>query len=341
MARRVVLHVGTMKSGTSYLQAALFAQQARLAEAGVLVPGRRWSDQSDAVHDLVSSGPGERWAALAASVAQHPGDAVVSMEYLGPIRDATARRVLDAFGPERVEVVVTARDLNRTLVSMWQETVQNGRSWSWAGYRAAAEAAAPGSGAIPPEATQAGRSFWRQQHLARIVEAWAARVGAGRVTLVTLPPPGAAPGVLGERFVEATGLPLDPSLPVPRRNESLGLASTLVLRDLNETLEADGLGFPAGQRLRKFLIAKKTLSALAGDEPRLGLAVSDWVRGQTEATVARVRASGVRVVGDLADLDPVDVPGIEPADVDAALLARAAAAALTTAVAEHIRASAR
>ncbi|GAB3865764.1 hypothetical protein GCM10028801_36770 [Nocardioides maradonensis] len=341
MARRVVLHVGTMKSGTSYVQAALFAQHARLAEAGVLVPGRRWSDQSDAVHDLVSSGPGDRWAALTASVAEHPGDAVISMEYLGPIREATADRVLEAFGAERVEVVITARDLNRTLVSMWQETIQNGRSWTWVDYRADAEAAAPGSGGVPPEATRAGRSFWRQQHLARIVDAWVRRVGADRVTLVTLPHPGAPAGVLAERFVDATSLPLDPSLPVPRRNESLGLASTLVLRDLNAALDADGLGFPAGQRLRKFLIAKKTLSALAGDEPRLGLAVDDWVRAQTEATVARVRASGVRVAGDLADLTPVDVPGVEPADVDPALLARASAAALTMAVAEHIRATAR
>lgn len=337
MARRVVLHVGTMKSGTSYLQAALFAHQAGLARAGVLVPGRRWSDQSDAVHDLVTKGPGERWRDLSSAIAAHAGEAVVSMEYLGPIRDPMARRLLDSFPDATVEVVVTARDLNRTLVSMWQETVQNGRSWTWADYRAAAEAAAPGTGAVPEDATAAGRSFWRQQHLARMLEAWVRRLGADHVTLVTLPQPGAPAGVLLERFATATGLPLDPSVSVPRRNESLGLASTLVLRELNAALEADGIGPAQGRRLRKHLIAKRTLAGLAGDEPRLGLPVEDWVRAQTVATVERVRGSGVRVVGDLADLDPVDVPGCAPADVDPALLARAATAALATAVAEHAR----
>ena len=45
MGKRIVLHVGAMKSGTSYLQTLLMDNKARLAEHGVVVPGARWGDQ--------------------------------------------------------------------------------------------------------------------------------------------------------------------------------------------------------------------------------------------------------------------------------------------------------
>ena len=52
--RTVVLHVGAMKSGTSYLQARLFANQDVLRERGVLVPGETWTHQ-------VARGQGRLW----------------------------------------------------------------------------------------------------------------------------------------------------------------------------------------------------------------------------------------------------------------------------------------
>ena len=57
----------------------------------------------------------------------------------------------------------------------------------------------------------------------------------------------------------------------------------------------------------------------------------------TGATVAEVRKLGVRVVGDLADLDPVDVPGITPAEVDVALIAKAAQTALAASVVDKLK----
>lgn len=338
MARRVVLHVGTMKSGTTYVQASLFAQQDRLAQAGVLVPGKKWSQQVAAVRQIL--GRRDRrpaWDELRAQVAGHPGDAVVSMEFLGPANEQAARRVLDGLAPAQVEVVVTARDLNRTLPSMWQETIQNGRTWSWEDYLADAQRLAPGRSRGHADRKTPGGTFWRQQHLARIVADWSRLVGRDRVRLVTLPPPGADASELGRRFAEATGLPLDPSLPVPSSNESIGLASALVLRRVNEELTAQGLDFPRGQRLRKHVLAKTSLVHLARQEPRLGLPVPDWVVEQTDATRAALRADGVEPIGDWADLDPVPVPGVSPGDVDDAAVAHAAITGLTAVLAHQIR----
>jgi hypothetical protein len=337
VSERVVLHVGTMKSGTSTVQSMLFAQQAELAEAGVLVPGRRWADQTTAVlQALGRRAERDRWDAVRAAVAAHSGDAVISMEFLGPAQDAAAERVLAGLSPARVEVVVTARDLNRTVPSMWQETIQNGRSWTWDDYVAAAEQHAPGASRGQQDRTTAGGTFWRQQHLLRIVEDWCARVGADRVSLVTLPPPGADRTLLVRRFAEAARLPLDPDRRLRTRNESIGLASALVLREVNEWLESQGHTFRQGQRVRKGVLAKSALARLAKDEPRLGFPVPDWVTAQTEATVAGLRRLPISLVGDWTDLDPVPVTGIRPSEVDSALLARAATVGLGAVLADRI-----
>ena len=225
MAERVVLHVGTMKSGTSYLQALLFAEKPRLAEAGVLVPGAVWADQARAVRQALAprqGGSRPRWTAFVDEVRAASGTAVISMEYLGPSNPRTIATVLEALGAQDVRVVVTARDLNRTLVSMWQETIQNGRTWTWAEYVADAEAKRPRAGAGAADRRTPGGTFWRQQDLVRMVADWTGVVGDDNVVLATVPPPGAAPTVLAERFAEASGVDLDTGRDVTTANESLG-----------------------------------------------------------------------------------------------------------------------
>ncbi len=342
MAERVVLHVGTMKSGTSYLQALLFAEKDRLAEAGVLVPGETWTDQARAVRQALaprSKVARDRWQAMVEEVRSAPGSAAISMEFLGPAHPDTIASIVEQLGGDAVEVVITARDLNRTLVSMWQETIQNGRTWPWADYVADAEAKRPGDGPGVADRRTPGGTFWRQQDLVRMVSDWSGVVGTENVTLVTVPQPSAPSSTLAERFAEASGLDLDTQRKVARANESLGLASLLVLRRVNELLDERGLVFPAGQGLRKRVLAKTVLAARRDVEPALGLATAPWVREQTERNVTALRESGVRLVGEWADLQPVDVPGIDPEQVPLADVHEAALEAIAGLIAEQLKKS--
>jgi hypothetical protein len=339
MAERMVLHVGTMKSGTSYLQALLFVEKERLARAGVLVPGKQWTDQARGVRQGLSprrGGPRQRWEAMLEEIRATPGTAVVSMEYLGPSHPDTIAEVVAALGAPEVRVVITARDLNRTLVSMWQETIQNGRSWTWDEYVGEAEAKRPVKGAGVADRRTAGGTFWRQQNLVRMVADWSGVVGADNVVLATVPRPGAPRSTLAARFAEASGLELDVDRRVTTSNESLGLASVLVLRRVNELLDARGLAFPAGQGIRKRVLAKTVLAARRRDEPSLGLVTPPWVHDQTARTVAALQEAGTRLAGDWADLEPVDVPGVRPDDVPLEDVHEAALAAIAGLVAEQI-----
>jgi len=331
MARRVVLHVGLMKSGTTFLQGLLFANQQRLAEQGVLVPGEEWGAQVRGIRDLLvkpgaDPGPQPAWRALVEEIDRWDGTAVISMEFMGAFRESQAAAAVASFPPGTVDVVLTVRDLNRSLASMWQETVQNGRGWSWPDYLEGAKRARPRPRLDPARRTEAGRTFWRQQDLARVVGRWGAVAGIDHVTVVTVPPPGAPAAELTERFARVVGF--DPAGLAAggsgsSGNASVGAASAELLQRVNASLAAAGIAAGTGKPLRKELLAKQVLGPRAKSEQRIGLPVERWVRRYAAGMVEAVRASGCRLEGAWTDLTPVDVSGVDPSRVASADLVSA------------------
>ncbi len=325
MASKVFLHVGLMKTGTSLLQANLFANRDALATRGVLIPGESWSDQVFAATDVLDRKNASRgirrgaWDTLVEEIAAWPGAAVISMEFFGPAGPRKVAKVLASFPGVDVEVVVTARDLNSTLPSMWQETLKNSRHWSWPEYLDGVR-----DGVGP------GELFWRQQDLAQVVTTWSE--GGAAVTLVTVPPRGAQPDLLWHRFCEA--LAIDPVglVTQPSANASLGLESSLALQRLNAALAERELPPSDFSRLVKHGLAKSVMAERAGRESRLGLSVPSWLEARWEQIRALLVEREVRVVGDLSDLVPRDVPGVGVDDIDDAAVLDAAVDALAGAL---------
>lgn len=320
MADRVVLHVGLMKSGTTFVQGRLGANREVLAERGVLFPGPTWARQTRAVQDLIGSqhGTAGDWDLLVAEIGAWSGTAVVSMEYLGPVPPKRIARVVDDLAGAPVHAVVTVRDLGRAVPAMWQETLKNRRTWRWEEY----------VGSLADPASEPGRTFWRQQDAARIAGRWVERLGADRVTVVTVPPSGAPSEVLWSRFLDAAGLDRLTDVDwaqAPRVNESLGVGSALLMARLNGHVE-DLDTTTYNKRVKAF--AKLGLVQRRTVEQPIGFTVPDWLRGRADEVVAGVRDSGARIVGNLADLQPRDVPGADPASVDLATELDTAVAAL-------------
>lgn len=193
MAERTVLHIGVMKSATTYLQGACEANADTLQDAGLLWVGSRLNFY--AMNDLLIPGPPTgSWRQLRAAVRAHSGVALVSNELLSVRGPAAARKLVRRLGTP-VDVVITARDLARVIPSQWKTGQLNGRPTPWAEFITALVA--------DDHAHQAVRWFWRRQDVARIVDRW--RPLAESVTLVTVPPPGAAPEIIAERFAVALG----------------------------------------------------------------------------------------------------------------------------------------
>lgn len=306
MVERVVLHVGLMKSGTTFLQGRLGANRDALASQGVLFPAPPWSRQVQAVKDLAGSpeATSGAWDELVGELRPHAGTAVISMEFLGPIGAERLRRLPADFPETRVEAVVTVRDLGRTVPAMWQEAMQNRRSWTWQEY---VEAVRSGTG-------DAGKAFWRQQGADRIVQTWADVLGRDAVTVLTVPPKGADSGALWDRFCEVLGVHHDAWADAPRTNESLGLASALMMGRLNERVAG---AERATYNKRVKTLGKKVLPARQPLEDNIGFTVPPWLLERSERRDEGIAAAGVRIVGDLAELRPLDIAGADPTSPDA------------------------
>jgi hypothetical protein len=202
---------------------------------------------------------------------------------------------------------------------MWQEAVKNRSTRTFDEYVASIRDASRNEGG------DSGKRFWRQQHAGRVVSRWAEVVGAPHVYLLTVPPPGAPGETLWDRFREVAGIADEPSWAEARRtNESLGAASTLVLRRLNLLTE----DLPVKDYKRRVkAVGKHLMPAHRPDEDAIGFTVPPWLHEEAKRIQDQLARSGAQVVGDLADLTPLDVPGVDPAAVDAATELEAALAA--------------
>ena len=331
MADRVVLHIGLMKSGTSYVQQRLLRSKAAVEDQGFLFPGPRWGNQVIAVAEFLGrrrrppgAYPGA-WDALVAEVAASERTAIISMEFLAPIGVKKISAVVEAFAPTPVEVVVTARDLARTIPAMWQESLKNSGSWTFAEYLQAIQ-----------DGTGPGAQFWREQALGAVLVRWSEVVGGEHVTVVTVPPPDADRGLLWTRFCEAIGLSPDAAADIPPINESLGAASASVLRQVNAGLASYDISWPDYSDVVKFGLGKAVLRKHRRAEATLGMPVDPWLRDRSAAMRERVSRLPVRVVGDLADLEPRPVSGADPDAVDPREQLEAAVMALTELVKRDI-----
>jgi hypothetical protein len=326
MARRVFLHIGTMKAATTYLQNLFDANEAFLASHGVAWHSSQLNQ--NAVHDFQRSGmlpPDQRGSfdRLRQQVRSTDGDVLISMELLARLKKGRVERLVDALGAERVEVILTAREMTRVATSHWQETTQNRGTTPWAEWIDAVCTAEPQAADCP--------DFWRHHYLPRIVETWA---GVGPVHLVTIPQGKSDPGAVWRRFATVLGIPSDGVVEPSFNNASLGATSAELMRRVNEATADLGLSFPQYRWGFKAALAKQTLSKRSSFEPKPALTAEEHqaLRSLALGMVDWVKQSDVNVVGDLADLmPPAEPPGpaYDPAQATDAELLEAAIAGLT------------
>ena len=330
--RRVYLHIGLHKTGTTYLQNVFRANREGLREQGIYFPGGSGTAvQRFAVWDLIGRRPpkGERddriagqWKALVEAVRET--DSMTSLVSEECLSLATVRQVntaVRAFPEADVHAVVTARDLGRVLVSAWQEEVKNEQTWTWAEFSAGVRD--PKAQAVNP-----ARGFWMRQDLTAILEAWQASLPAEKIHIVTVPGAGSPSSLLLDRFASVVGfdagkLDEDP----PWTNETVGVAGTEVIRRLNERL-GGRLTQRQYDRAMKLTIAR--ILAVRTDPVRLTLPAEDfdWVHERAQAMINRVRAGAFPIVGDIDELEPRLAEGRRPDDPSDAELLDAALTAL-------------
>jgi len=324
MAKRVFLHVGTMKSATTYIQDLCDLNRRPLRRSGVLC--RPAWHNFEAMHDLLGIHAGKRdgstgrWKAMEARFNRWNKDALISNELLAPISSSKIDTLVDALRPAEVHVVVTARDLAKVVPGQWQTGCRNRGTVEWSDFVRSVRSK------VTPPGTEGGR-FWRKQDVAGIVRRWSDHVPLDNITVVTVPPPGSPPTLLAERFGSVIGVDMTRFSQPPRSNPSLGAHSAELLRRLN--CSTGDWHWRDYQMSFKGALARAVLAERAKQEPPIALGAKDvkWIQKRTATMIRAVQKTGVRVVGDLDDLIPSGDAPKHPFDpgrsTDAELLAAA------------------
>lgn len=313
--QRLFFHVGLPKSGSTYLQTVLGTHRAQLRDHDHVYP---FVGREGMFHAAVEmAGTPARWgldpdeiqgtfAHLLRRGRRLGGTVVLSHEIFG----AATQDQVDVIAPLLAEfdlhVVVTARDLGRSVTAAWQEEVKNGRVRTFAEFS---------DGLLDDDATtpDAGRTFWRSQHLMNILARWGALVPADHVHVVPCPPPGTAPALLWERFAEAVDLPADAVDlgAIPTRNESLGAPQVAFLREVLEAVD-DRLEQPWHARVAKRWFAQTLLGAVPAAKPVAPAELTAQLARIARSWVEEIGAAGYRVHGDLEDLVPRPAASAHP-----------------------------
>lgn len=307
---QVYLHIGTRKSGTTYLQASLLRSRKVIREHGVrlaattrhqygavMKPLKRYRGQGDPA--LGEQGAAALVRALRKREAPRH---IVSLEALAEmpahIIDLVVTRIEDA-GFD-VEVVLTARHWGVVIPSEWQQCVKSRDTVTFDDFVAGIR-----------DRTPAAALFLARQDLPAMVGRWADRVGLDHVHVVAVPPPDRTEGSLNELFCGLVGL--DPALlmePSATLNQSLSLEQAEMLRRVNIAL-GDRLGeHPDAYKVgvREWL-ARGSLKQRRRTSIRLPEQYVDWCLNEARAQLDGLLALGVDLVGRPDDLLPApDAP---------------------------------
>ncbi len=308
--------MGSPKTGTTFLQEVLWSQRRKAAEQGVLLPLEKFADHYLASLDVRGlAGRKEHparavgiWDRLVEEASAWPGTTLVSHELFASASAEQAAAAIASFGADtEVHVVLTARDLVRQVPAEWQEHVKHRSTKTLPEF------------VHDLRADETGASwFWRVQDFADVLARWGATLPSSRVHVVTVPPAGADPGTLWDRFAGLLGLDPDSfDTQRSRANTSLGVEQSELLRLVNAEL-GDRVRLPGPYPVVvKNVLAHRVLAARKGTRLALDVEATEYAVRRSAEIAEQLRRMDVDVVGDLDDLVPDRTAALAAARADA------------------------
>lgn len=309
------MHIGAAKTGTTYIQEILYKNRERLLrDEGLLYPGDAIRSHFWASMDLRESAfrghvdeavPGA-WSRLVDEVRSWPGRSIIDHETLAEAKREHIDQALSDLDFADVHVIWTARDIARQLPALWQESLKNRDTLTYAAYLEDVRAGLTGE--------RPRRLFWPVQAAPRILGRWARDLPPERVHVITLPPPGGDRTLLWRRFAGVLGIdPAACDTEVATRNDSLTAAEAAVLRDLNELLADADVPWPVYRTTIKHGIAAH-LDKHSGRRIELPESAYAWALEWSRRAVTLLHDAGYDIVGDLAEIVPSTRPTGEDPD---------------------------
>jgi hypothetical protein len=304
MPERVFLHVGSPKTGTTFLQNVVWSGRQVALDHGLLLPLGTFHDHFLASVDLRDQSMYEQfppraigiWERLAEEARAWKGDVLISHELFAGATAEQAETAVRSFGDADVHVIVTARDLERQIPAEWQEHIKHRSVATFTEFIHDVRTMAPDA-----------EWFWSVQDYADVCRRWGALLPPGNTHVVTVPQGAADPRLLWWRFSGVLGLEsVSFDLGSTPANTSLHAEQAELLRRVNTQLgERLPLPGPYPQAV-KDVLAQSMLASRPGTP--IGLVGDDrtYAVTRSQLIVDELMELKVDVVGDLAELVPPD-----------------------------------
>lgn len=305
-----MLHIGTPKTGTTFLQAVLFRNRDRLKSQGILIPGSTPRAHAKAAVGVRLGPTSRKYAAWRRIVAQSqcwPETVLISNEWFSMVSADQARAALHDLGAAEAHVVVTARDFAEQVPSAWQETLKVGVASSLEDFVVSLDGTATAGEEPPYVGVMSERWRWSVLDPAAVLGRWNATLPSDRLHVVTVPPKGSPPNLLWRRFAGLCGIePEGCSTDINQARESIGVESARLLQALGPALHS-ALGVDEGLWHERFpwiqrYFAHELLLKRGGNPIALGEEQLAVIRARSKQSVHRLEGANYDVVGDLADL---------------------------------------
>ena len=186
--RRLVIHAGFHKSGTTALQEAFDAQSDELRSAGILYPnigrkahhriawaltGRTWGWTKRGGEKT----PRKEWDVFVKSANKSKEETIlISSEFFSELDGDAIRTIFSEIKGRKVEVVFTVRPLVKLLASSYQQYLKYGIKVDYNEWLH--------SVLDNPSKSKISPTFWKRHHHGQVVARWADVLGPNNVTVI-------------------------------------------------------------------------------------------------------------------------------------------------------------
>ena len=314
MSKHLVAHVGFHKTGTTSLQASFAANRDTLKAQGVLYPklglkahhraawaliGRTWGWKNRGGHTY----PISEWKKLVSSINKNRKTTLISSEFFCELSEEQIDRFREDIKADQVTIVFTIRPLVKLLRSSYQQYLKYGLTPTYDEWLHSV-LDEPGVSKITP-------TFWKRHDHASVISKWAKVFGAQNVVVVVANE--REPEEIFHSFNEILQLPANTlkQLKGISSNRSLTFEEVSLLLEVNKNFpkSRDWSDYEVYIREGAIMHLTDNVPISEGDEQLLTPAWAiEKARVISTKSVARIKESGVRIIGDIDVFDSAQVP---------------------------------
>ena len=314
MSKKVFIHVGFHKTGTTAIQESLHSHRDELNKLGLIYATKHrkanhrqaWA-LSERYWGWKNRGgkktPASEWIKQVKSLKSNKSNSILSSEFFSELNDAKLNRMASDLRDFQVEVIFTIRPLSKMLASSYQQYLKYGIKASYDEWLLDIFQNAPKSKLTP--------TFWKRHRHEVVIARWAKVFGNQNVHLVVVDE--SEPEFLFDSFNQILQLPAGTLSEVVNSgtNRSLNYSEISLLLAINRAFPKDRNWADYEAFIREGSIRRLTNQAdLAGLGEKL--LTPQWAVDESQKitlnSINEINALGIRIYGDVNQMAKASIP---------------------------------